>query len=238
MFRYKYELDVDVDLAKQMKEEGQKLGLKTKLMTNPKFRVDYGTITACHLMNPEWDIPIVGISSNNSPYYFSNEMGQEEMLKLGVATKNAIEKSGKRAVLLASNSLSHRHFTKEPKIPEDMSKEHVYTHGQYLWDMEMIKMMKEGKTKQLIDCLPEFMDHTVAEVKAGALSWMLSALEFPSYEAIVHAYGNVIGTGNAVVEWNQEKNLGSNSKAKSEKKTLKVEKKEKTTKTEEQVSLF
>ena len=201
LFRYKYELDVDVELAEMIAKEGEKLGLITKMMRNPNFRVDYGTITSCHLMNPEWDIPIVGISANNSPYYFSNEAGQEQMIKLGEATRIAIEKSGKKAVLLASNSLSHRHFTEEPDIPEDMSKEHVYSHGQYLWDMEMIKMMREGKTRQLIDCLPEFMDHTVAEVKAGALSWMLSALNFPEFPADVHAYGNVIGTGNAVVEW-------------------------------------
>ena len=41
-----------------------------------------------------------------------------------------------------------------------------------------------------------------AEVKAGALSWMLSAMGVPDYPAIVHGYGTVIGTGNAVVEWN------------------------------------
>lgn len=205
LFRYNYELKVDTDLSQLIKEEGLKGGLTMKTMTNPNFRVDYGTITSCHLMNAEWDIPIVGISSNNSPYYFSNEVGQEQMIKLGQATKKAVERSGKRAVLLASNSLSHRHFTKEPKIPEDMSKEHVYSHGQYLWDMEMIQMMKNGETKKLIDCLPEFMDHAIAEVKAGALSWMLSALDFPDYPGIVHGYGTVIGTGNAIVEWNNEK---------------------------------
>ncbi len=204
LFRYNYELNVDVELAELICAEGAALGMQTKMMRNPKFRVDYGTITSCHLMNPALDIPIVGISSNNSPYYFSNEVGQEEMIKLGEATRAAVEKSGKRAVLLASNSLSHRHFTTEPEIPEDMSKEHVYSHGQYLWDMEMIGMMRRGETKKLIDCLPEFMDHAVAEVKAGALTWMLSALNFPSYKPTVHAYGNVIGTGNAVVEWNNE----------------------------------
>ena len=40
--------------------------------------------------------------------------------------------------LLASESLSHRHFTEEPATPEDMSHEHVYHHGQYLWDMHVL----------------------------------------------------------------------------------------------------
>ena len=29
----------------------------------------------------------------------------------------------------------------------------------------------------------------------------MSALDYPDYEADVHAYGTVIGTGNAIVEW-------------------------------------
>ena len=40
-----------------------------------------------------------------------------------------------------------------------------------------------------------------AEVKAGALAWMLHAMDIPDYPAEVHSYGSVIGTGNAVVEW-------------------------------------
>lgn len=122
-------------------------------------------------------------------------------MKLGEATRRAVERSGRRAVLLASNSMSHRHFTWESEIPEDMSKEHIYHHGQYLWDMEILQLMREGRARQLLDVLPEFMDMAAAEVKAGALAWMLSALGVPEYPAEVHAYGTVIGTGNAVVEW-------------------------------------
>jgi len=206
LFRYRYALDVDVELSLMIAEEAQAAGLETRIMKNPDFRIDYGTITTCHLMNPAWDIPIVSVSSNNSPYYFSNEVGQQQMATLGEATRKAIVKSGKRAVLLASNSMSHRHFVTEPEIPEDMSHEHVYHHGQYLWDMEMIKLMKAGKARELLDIQPEFIENTVAEVKAGALSWMLSALGVPDYPAEVYAYGTVIGTGNTVAAWHHERN--------------------------------
>lgn len=201
LFRFNYDVKVDVDLSCLIAEEGKKAGMTMKVMKNPDFRIDYGAITSLYLTNPAFDIPMVSISSNNSPYYFSNEVGQEEMKKLGAATARAVERSGRRAVLLASNSLSHRHFTTEPELPEDMSFEHIYHHGQYLWDMEVLKMMREGRSRELIDILPEFMDMASAEVKAGALTWMLSALGYPQYPAEVHAYGSVIGTGNAVVEW-------------------------------------
>jgi 2-aminophenol/2-amino-5-chlorophenol 1,6-dioxygenase beta subunit len=45
LFRYSFNLDVDVELAEACCEEARELGLTTKMMRNPNFRVDYGTIT-------------------------------------------------------------------------------------------------------------------------------------------------------------------------------------------------
>lgn len=208
LFRYHYDLSVDVDLAQAIHDEAAGLGLQTAMMRNPDFRVDYGTITACHLVRPQWDIPIVGISASRAYYLFNNEVGDAQMLALGQATRRAVEKSGKKAVLLASNSLSHRHFTVEPSLPEDMSKEHVYHHGQYLWDMRLLQLMREGKSREVVDILPDYTEQTVAETKEGSLTWLLGALDFPDYPAEVHAYGSVIGTGNAIVEWDPQ--LASN----------------------------
>ncbi len=201
LFRYHYELDVDVDLAESICAKAENAGLVTQMMRNPDFRVDYGTIISCHLLNPAWDKPIVGISSSRAYYYYNNEVGDREMLALGEATRQAVEASGKKAVLIASNSLSHRHFTEEPEVPEDMRNEHIYHHGQYLWDMRMLKLMKEGKSQQLMDEMPDFIEQAVSECKEGCLSWLMGALEMPTYPAEVYAYGSVIGTGNAIVEW-------------------------------------
>lgn len=201
LFRYHYDLKVDVALAEQIHDAAEDKGLVTKMMRNPDFRVDYGTIVSCHMVNPKWDKPIVGISSNGAARYFNMDVLQATMFKLGEATREAIEKSGKRAVLLSSNSLSHRHFVNEPAIPEDMSFEHINNHNQYLWDMKMIDLMKKGKTREMIDILTDFTEQATAETDAGSLTWMMSALQFPSKPATVHGYGTVIGTGNAVVEW-------------------------------------
>ncbi len=202
IFRYHYDFDVDVDLSLSIAEHAQKKGLLSKVMKNPDFRVDYGAITSLHMINPEWNIPVVILSANNSPYYFSPAVGLEEMQRLGDATLEAVQKSGKRAVLLASVSLSHQHFVKEPDVIEDMSAEHVFSHKQYLWDMKVLQLMKEGKTKELLCIIPQFIEEAFAEVQAGSLNWMMHAMGIPEYPAIVHGYGNVIGTGNAVVEWN------------------------------------
>ncbi len=201
LFRYHYDLRVDVPLAEAIAAQATEAGLTTQLMRNPHFRVDYGAIIACHMLRPQWDKPIVVISSNSAYYDFSNEVGEAQMLALGEATRRAIEASGRRAVLAASNSLSHRHFTVEPAIPEDMTHEHIYHHGQYLWDMRVLDLMRRGQTRQLLGLMPDFIEQATSECKEGSLTWLLGALGLPGYPAEVHAYGTVIGTGNAVVEW-------------------------------------
>jgi 2-aminophenol/2-amino-5-chlorophenol 1,6-dioxygenase beta subunit len=202
LFRYRFTLEVDVELAEACCEEGRRLGLVTKMMRNPNFRVDYGTITTLHMIRPQWDIPVVGISANNTPYYLNTKEGLGEMDLLGKATREAIRKSGKRAVLLASNSMSHLHFHEEPAIPEDMSKEHPHNHEGYRWDMRMIELMRKGKTREVFRLLPQFIEESYAEVKSGAFTWMFSAMGYPELPGELHGYGTVIGTGNAVIEWN------------------------------------
>jgi 2-aminophenol/2-amino-5-chlorophenol 1,6-dioxygenase beta subunit len=202
LFRYSFNLDVDVELAEACCEEARELGLTTKMMRNPNFRVDYGTITTLHMMRPQWDIPVVGISANNSPYYLKLDEGLEEMDRLGKATAEAIRKTGRRAVLLASNTLCHWHFHEEPEIPEDMSMEHPQDYNGYLWDMKIIELLRQGKTDEVFGLLPDFIQEAFAEIKAGAFTWMFSAMGYPNIPAELHGYGTVIGTGNAVMEWN------------------------------------
>lgn len=198
LFRFRYALDVDVALAEAIHDAAAAEGLVTSMMRNPDFRVDYGTLVSCHLSRPQWDLPVVGISSNRSAAYYSVEVMQQQAQALGRATAAAVRASGKRAVLLASHSLSHRHFTTEADVPEDMSREHVYNHHQYLWDMRVIRQLRSGECSTLWDQMPEFVEQAVSEADSGAFAWLLSALGMPDYGAEIYAYGTVIGTGNVV----------------------------------------
>ncbi|MEC9477890.1 MAG: tRNA U-34 5-methylaminomethyl-2-thiouridine biosynthesis protein [Candidatus Thermoplasmatota archaeon] len=201
LFRYNYDLKVDVELSEAMRDAASDQGIITKMMRNPDFRVDYGTITSCHLLNPEWDKPIVAISSNRNTHYYSPEVMVEQATALGHACAKAIEDSGKRVVLVASHSLSHRHFVEEAPLPEDMSREHIYNHSQYVWDMKIIEMMRDGKSREVIDIMPEFTEQTIAETEGGGLIWMLGAMGFPDFPAEIYGYQSVIGTGNVIACW-------------------------------------
>ena len=202
LFRYTYDVHVDVALAEACHEEARAAGLVARVMRNPRFRIDYGTITTLHLARPQWDLPIVGLSANNSPYYLGTEEGLGEMETLGVATRKAIERTGRRAVLLASVTMSHLHFREEPEIPEDMSHERPFSMEGYQWDMRMIELMRQGRMREVFDLLPRFIEETFAEFKAGSFTWMHAAMGYPEMPGLFHGYGNVIGTGNAVFEWN------------------------------------
>ena len=202
LFRYTYDVHVDVELAEACHEEARAAGLVARMMRNPRFRVDYGTITTLHLARPQWDLPIVGLSANNSPYYLSTEEGLGEMETLGFATRKAVERTGRRAVLLASVTMSHLHFREEPEIPEDMSHERPFSMEGYQWDMRMIELMRRGRMREVFDLLPRFIEETFAEFKAGSFTWMHAAMGYPEMPGLFHGYGNVIGTGNAVFEWN------------------------------------
>jgi 2-aminophenol/2-amino-5-chlorophenol 1,6-dioxygenase beta subunit len=201
LFRFNFELEVDVELSENICAAAQQRGLEMHMMRNPDFRVDYGTITSCHLAHPQWDKQIVCISSGRTYFDYSNEAGELEMLALGAATREAVEKSGKKAVLLASTSLSHRHFTSEPADPEDPQYEYIYNNNQAAWDDHILGLMREGKCQQILDEMPDFIEQSISECKDGSLTWLFGALGVPDYPANVYGYGTVIGTGNAVVEW-------------------------------------
>ena len=129
------------------------------------------------------------------------------MDRLGLATRRAIERTGRRAVLLASNTLSHYHFREEPELPEDMSKEHPETCDGYQWDMRIIEMLRRGETRRCSKCCrasstrlsPKSNPARSRDVRSDGVSEIRGEL---------HGYGTVIGTGNAVMEWNLSEGVG------------------------------
>jgi len=83
-----------------------------------------------------------------------------------------------------------------------MSQEHPQTFEGYKWDMRVIELLRRGHTREVFQLLPKFIEEAFAEVKSGAFTWMFSAMGYPEIPGELHGYGTVIGTGNAVMEWN------------------------------------
>jgi 2-aminophenol/2-amino-5-chlorophenol 1,6-dioxygenase beta subunit len=86
-----------------------------------------------------------------------------------------------------------------------MSKEHPENMAGYQWDMRMIELMRKGRMREVFTLVPQFIDEAFAEIKSGAFTWMHAAMDYPEIPAELFGYGSVIGTGNAVMEWNLRK---------------------------------
>ncbi len=200
LLRYRYDFRTDVELAEAIADTAADAGLVTRKLTVEGVRVDYATITALHLLNPDWDIPIVSLSANNNPYFYSTS-SLDQMEVLGEATRAAIEATGRRAIVAGSNSLSHFHWDREPELPEDMAAEHAFDNHQYRWDMRLLELIRSGRTRELRTFIPEHIEATESETKAGSLTWLLAAMGWPEGDGEVLTYGTVIGTGNAVCAW-------------------------------------
>ena len=200
LLRYHYDFRTDVELAEAIADVGAERGLVTRKMKVEGVRVDYATVGALHLLNPQWDIPVVSLSANNNPYFYSTS-SLDQMEVLGEATREAIERTGRRAVVAGSNSLSHFHWDREPELPEDMEFEHAYNNHQYRWDMRLLELIRAGRTGELRAFIPEHIEATESETKAGSLNWLLAALGWPEGIGEVLEYSTIIGTGNAVCAW-------------------------------------
>ena len=74
----------------------------------------------------------------------------------------------------------------------------------HLWDMRMIEMMREGKSQQIINEMPEFCEQAIAETDGGALTWLLSAMGLQvspqSYTATVRLLEQEMQSWNGHVE--------------------------------------
>ena len=83
-----------------------------------------------------------------------------------------------------------------------MSQERPKSSAGDLWDMRMMELMRAGRMRETFELVPQVIEEAFAEVKSGAFTWMFAAMEYPELAGELHGYGTVIGTGNAVMEWN------------------------------------
>ena len=117
LFQYDFRLKVDVELAALCAEEARREGLTAKLMRNPRFRVDYGTIVSLHMLNPAGTSrscrcrPTTRRTSTRSRTGWSRWTARQRDPPRDRGTAR------RAAVLAASNTLSHLHFRREPQPP-------------------------------------------------------------------------------------------------------------------------
>jgi 2-aminophenol/2-amino-5-chlorophenol 1,6-dioxygenase subunit alpha len=187
---FPFDLRVDATLGTRAATIASSLGLATKTVSYNGFPLDTGTLVALRFLDPDNTIPVAVVSCNIYA-------GKEDSLTLGRATRQAIEESGGRAVVVACTGLSGRFFTEEI----DPWADHFACAGDDTWNRRVLDLIARGHNADVLALSAEYAQAAAADMGFKAFAWLMGALDTPTLSGNVLAYGPVWGTGAAVVEY-------------------------------------
>ncbi|MCB9027256.1 MAG: hypothetical protein H6625_13125 [Bdellovibrionaceae bacterium] len=185
-----YKFKMDATFAEVLKQKSTERGLHARTINYQGFPIDTGSVVALKLLNPNNKIPAVIVSSN----IYSD---RAETIVFGKAMADAIEETGKKAVILVISSLSNRLFTKEFNYAEDK----IHSLKDQEWNDKFLELLSEGRLEDCSQLSRQF--HREARIKKVTNFkpfWWLAAVmgQSNAYSGEVYAYAPLLGTGAAV----------------------------------------
>jgi 2-aminophenol/2-amino-5-chlorophenol 1,6-dioxygenase alpha subunit len=187
---FPFDLQVDAALSAHAAEIASSLGLATKTVNYQGFPLDTGTLVVLRFLNSDSAIPVSIVSCNIYA-------GQGDSLTLGRAMRQAIEESGKRAVVVACTALSARFFTEEI----DPRADRISRAEDDVWNRRILDLIAHGKNAEVLTLSSAYAQAAVADMGFKAFAWLMGVLNTPATAGNVLAYGPLWGTGAAVVEY-------------------------------------
>jgi 2-aminophenol/2-amino-5-chlorophenol 1,6-dioxygenase alpha subunit len=166
------------------------LGMQTATVAYHGFPIDTGTVVALKLLTPNNAIPASVVSCN---IYAE----RDETRALGRAARTAIERYGKKTIVVIVTNLSNRFEVGEI----DMAHDKISSSKDDEWNRKILEMLGEGRLEDVAQVAREFGREANADMGFKAI-WWLAALagENNKYDGKVWDYQPVWGTGNAIVE--------------------------------------
>ncbi|MGH7328774.1 MAG: catechol 1,2-dioxygenase [Polyangiaceae bacterium] len=192
LHEYAYAYRGDPELAQAIAEEGAAAGLPVIASSHRGLPVHYGTLNPMHYLNPGAKRSVLSMSVCDTAEIHHN-------LDFGAALRRAIERLGRRVLLVASGGLSHRFWSL------DTIREHagadpseISTPQGRAWDERLIAALQRGAHGEVIEsadafrreCAPEgrFAHYLVLAGAFGGEKFHSPGRRFGRYEA-------AIGTG-------------------------------------------
>ena len=185
-----YEFRIDPDFGKLYCETAKSYGMQASTVNYHGFPIDTGSVVALKLLNPENAIPASIVSCN---IYAE----RDETRLLGRCGREAIEKYGKKTIVVAVTNLSNRYHVKEIDPAEDR----VSSQKDDEWNRKILEIFDDGRLEDVNELVRQFADEANADMGFKAI-WWLAALagENNQYRGKVWDYQPVWGTGAGVVE--------------------------------------
>jgi 2-aminophenol/2-amino-5-chlorophenol 1,6-dioxygenase alpha subunit len=185
-----YSFRIDPEFGTLYASVCKDLGMQTATVDYHGFPIDTGTVVALKLLNPNNAIPASVVSCN---IYAE----RDETRALGRAARTAIDRYGKKTIVVVVTNLSNRYEVGEIDIAND----HISSSKDDEWNRKILEMLGEGRLEDVAQVAREFGREANADMGFKAI-WWLAALagENNRYDAKVWDYQPVWGTGNGIVE--------------------------------------
>lgn len=185
----RYSLRMDADFATVYRDAARARGLTARTVAYEGFPIDVGTLTALQLLNPDNRIPAGVVSCN----LYSD---RAETLVLGKAARDAVERTGRKAIAVAVTALSNRMFTHWIDPAEDR----IHSQKDDEWNRKLLELLGEGRLEDVSQLAREFSRQANGDSKMKAVWWLAAALgQHNRYDGTVFDYRPVWGTGAACV---------------------------------------
>ena len=186
----RYDLRIDVNLAKACVAAATEAGIKSKLVDYDSFPIDTGTIVANAFLNPDKEIPVL-VAANNLYHDFDTTRRLAE-----IAVEQAIAQ-GKRVAVVAVGGLSGTTFREEI----DPAQDHIASQSDDTWNRDILRLIEQARVEELNAEVGNFAQQAKADMGFKHLAWLLGAMGGRYRKAVVCAYGATWGAGAAVVEF-------------------------------------
>jgi len=184
-----YEFDIDVDFAPFYAQEVDKLGHHTALVNYHGFPIDAGTVVAQKLLNPDNRLPAAMVSCN----MYSEK---NEMLSIGFAGAHALERSGRKAVVVLVSNLSNRFHVHEI----DPTQDRISSAKDNEWNLKILELLAEGRMEDVAQCARDAAREANGDMGFRGLWWLNGLLgQTNHFKGHVYDYQPVWGAGGALV---------------------------------------
>ncbi|MCU1231721.1 MAG: hypothetical protein JWO97_4605 [Acidobacteria bacterium] len=185
-----YEFRIDPEFGKLYCSIAKQAGMQAATVNYHGFPIDTGTVVALKLLNPDNAIPASIVSCN---IYAE----RDETRALGRAARAAIDRYGKKTIVVIVTNLSNRYEVADI----DMANDRISSMKDDEWNRKILEMLGEGRLEDVAQVARDFAREANADMGFKAIWWLgATAGEHNLYDGKVWDYQAVWGTGSAIVE--------------------------------------
>ena len=192
MCRIPFDFPGDPDLAHAIAAEGSAAGTWITAIDDPYLPIFYATINL-------WDFLGRGLPDKRWMSVSVCQTGDtEDFLRAGRAIGEAIRKSDRKVLLIASGALSHTFWPlREIRDHEASDPRHIFSPEAYAADLERLEWFAEGNHARVLETMPEFLTFK-PEARFAHYLMMIGAMGEADVIApgeLYSEYENSVGTG-------------------------------------------